>query len=158
MNETPVYDVNRASGPEIVSHLLLCDVDFVSTLRGRVDLDDYALKIVTKAVRFEAWSAGQLVGLVAAYCNDNVNHIAYITSVSVWKQWAGRGIGAGLVGQCLEYAKSVGMKRITLEVARNNAFAFQFYTRHGFVVGDVQADFVKMYLPLKNGEENDQDA
>ena len=77
------YLSNKASEAEIAEHLSRCDADFVPPLSGRVEINDYAKKIASKATRFEAWSGGTLVGLVAAYCNDQEKHIAYITSVSV---------------------------------------------------------------------------
>jgi hypothetical protein len=68
MNEAVEYLSNNASEAQIAGHLSRCDADFVPSLSGRVDINDYAKKIVNKAMRFEAWSGGELVGLVAAYC------------------------------------------------------------------------------------------
>ena len=59
------YRANTASTVQIAEHLLCCDPDFVPKLSERVDIPDYAEKIVNKATRFEAWSNGTLVGLVA---------------------------------------------------------------------------------------------
>ena len=77
------YLLNKASELEIAKHLLHCDADFIPPLSNRIDINKYAQKIASRATRFEAWSDSTLVGLVAAYCNDQENHIAYITSVSV---------------------------------------------------------------------------
>ena len=116
--------LNKASAEQIAEHLLRCDSDFVPPLSGRVEIKDYAEKIATTAIRFEAWPGGALVGLVAAYCNDQDKHIAYITSVSVLRAWMSNGIAARLVGQCVEHAKTLGMRQISLEVAKRE------YARH----------------------------
>ncbi len=155
MSELVEYSLNKASEAEIAKHLLCCDVDFVPPLSGRVEIINYAQKIVNKATRFEAWSGGILGGLVAAYCNDLEKRIAYITSVSVLKAWTGKGIATCLVDQCSEHAKSLDMRQISLEVARDNMLAIKLYEKGGFVAGKANAPFVTMDLYLKSGEEHE---
>lgn len=150
------YLSNKASAAQIADHLLSCDADFVPPLSGRVEIRDYARKIASKGTRFEAWSGGTLVGLVAAYCNDQEKRIAYITSVSVLRAWAGKGIAARLMKQCIEHAKAAGMRRISLEVASDNAPAIRLYEESGFVMDKASAPFGTMNLWLKSGEEREQ--
>lgn len=152
------YLSNKASEAEVAEHLLRCDADFVPPLSGRVEIKDYAEKIASKATRFEAWSGGIPVGLVAVYCNDQENRIAYITSVSVLKDWTRKGIAAGLVGQCIEHAKVSGMRQISLAVAANNTPAIKLYEKSGFIVSKANGPFVGMNLYLKSGEEHEQQA
>jgi len=146
------YLMNKASEAEIAEHLSRCDADFVPPLSDRVGINDYAKKIASKATRFEAWSGGTLVGLVAAYCNDREKGIAYITSVSVLREWIGKGNSARLISQCIEHAKVAGMRQISLEVASDNAPAIRLYEKNGFVAGNANASFVSMDLYLKSGE------
>lgn len=149
------YLSNKAFEAEIAEHLSRCDADFMPPLSGRVEIKDYAKKIANKATRFEAWSGGTLVGLVAAYCNDQANRIAYVTSVSVLKEWTRKGIAAGLVVQCVEHAKVSGMRQISLAVAADNTFAIKLYEKSGFIVSKVNGPFVGMNLYLKSGEEHE---
>lgn len=142
------YRSNKASEAEIAEHLSRCDADFVPPLSSRVEITDYAQKIASKAARFETWSGGTLIGLVAAYCNDREKRIAYITSVSVLKAWTGEGIAACLIKQCIEHAKASGMRQVSLEVASDNAPAIRLYEKSGFVAGKVNAPFVTMDLNL----------
>ncbi len=155
MSNAVDYLLNKASAAQIADHLLRCDADFVPPLSGRVEIKDYAKKIASKAMRFEAWSGGTLVGLVAAYCNDQGKRIAYITSVSVLKEWTGKGIAARLMSRCIEHAKASGMRQISLEVASENTPAIKLYERGGFVVGKAKTPFVTMNLCLKSGEEHE---
>lgn len=141
--------LNKASQREIAEHLLLCDADFVPPLSDRVDLNDYAQKIARKAMRFEAWSNDTLVGLVAAYCNDQMNHIAYITSVSVLKAWTGKGIATRLVHHCIEYARAMGMRQVRLEVACDNKQAVRLYAKSGFIADKSDGPFTIMNLYFK---------
>jgi len=156
MNATIGYLLNKASVAQIAEHLSRCDADFVPPLGGRVEIGDYAGKIASKATRFEAWSRGTLVGLVAAYCNDRDKRIAYITSVSVLREWTGKGIAAHLLSQCVEHAKASGMRQISLEVAGGNAPAIKLYEESGFIAGRADASLVTMVLTFENGEEHEQ--
>jgi ribosomal protein S18 acetylase RimI-like enzyme len=148
MSAAVEYLCNKASVPQIAEHLLHCDVDFIPPLSGRVEINDYAQKIAGKATRIEAWLGGTLVGLVAVYCNDQEDHIAYITSVSVLPAWTGNGIATRLINQCVEHAKASGMRRISLEVSGDNARAIKLYEKSGFVAGKAIAPFVTMSLFL----------
>lgn len=158
MNASIVFLLNKASAAQIAAHLLSCDADFVPPLSGRVEIRDYAQKIASNAIRFEAWSGVTLVGLAAVYCNDQETRIGYITSVSVLKAWTGKGIAARLVGQCVEHAKTLRMRQISLEVASDNTSAIKLYKKSGFVAGKANAPFVTMNLYLESGEEHEQQA
>lgn len=142
--------VNEASEAEISAHLLYCDAHFVPPLSERVVILNYAQKIASKATRFEAWSRGALIGLVAVYCNDLQTRVAHITSVSVLKEWSGNGIAARLIGLCIRYSKAIGMSRIDLEVASINAPALKLYKNSGFVADRLNSSFLQMKLILES--------
>ena len=150
------YLSNTASGAQVADHLLGCDSDFVPPLSGRVEIGDYAQKIVNKATRFEAWSGGILIGLVAAYCNDSEKRIAYITSVSVLHEWTSRGIATRLVSHCVEHARASGMLEIRLDVATANRSAIKLYEKGGFIPYLVGAQSVTMTLHLASQKEHEQ--
>ena len=145
------YRLNVASRQRIAKHLLLCDADFIPPLSGRVEIRYYAQKIVSKATRFEAWSGHTLIGLVAVYCNDQARS-AFITSVSVLREWTGKGIAANLMKQCIERSKASGMQKISLEVAGENAPAIRLYGSCGFVACEAHVPVVTMDLYLDSGE------
>ena len=152
MNASIEFLLNKASTELIAEHLLRCDVDFVPPLSGRVQIQDYAQKISANATRFEAWSGGVLIGLVAAYCNDRVKHTVYITSVSLLKAWTGKGVASHLMSWCAEYGKALGMRQIALEVASDNTEAIRLYQKNGFIADQKDGLFVTMNLNLENGE------
>jgi len=156
MSTTVKYLSNKATEAEIADHLARCDTDFVPPLSSRVEINDYAQKITSKATRLEAWSGGTLIGLVAIYCNDKKSRIAYITSVSVLHEWMCKGIAANLMKQGIEHAKMSGMQQISLEVASDNTTAIKLYEKSGFIVGEVADAFTTMNLYLKSGEEHGQ--
>ncbi len=151
MTTTIEYLSNKATEGELADHLMCCDTDFVPHLSDRVEIIDYAKKIASNAMRFEAWSGAALVGLVAVYCNDQEKRIAYITSVSVLKAKTGKGIARHLMRHCVEYVKKSAMQKISLEVAQDNLPAVKLYEKSGFMVVKTNPTFITMDLYLRNG-------
>ena len=150
MNATVDYLSNTASVAEIAAHLACCDTRFVPPLSGRTEIPAYAVKIAGHANRYEAWAGDCLVGLVAAYGNDPLQRMAYVTSVSVLSAWAGQGIAATLLARCLEHAKALGLRGVQLEVAADNAAAIRLYRKHGFEDGDTHPPVIHMHLYFNN--------
>lgn len=153
-SEIVTYCVNRASLSELVEHLRECDVDISPRLSSRVNIDSYAQKIISHAVRFEAWAEGRLVGVLAAYCNDPERKISYITNVSVLRGLRGNGIADGLMMQCVQNAKKCDFKKISLEVAAENYPAIKLYEKHGFLVRKLNEEFVILDLYLEGVEKH----
>lgn len=142
------FCVDRAGVAELAAHLALCDEAFVPPLSGRVAVDAYAQKVHDKAMRFEAWSAGELVGLVATYCNDPEKTAAFITSVSVLPRWQGQGIANQLMTRCLDHVRRQGFGRIELEVNQRNRAAVTLYEKHGFATARTGDEALTMNLTL----------
>ena len=149
MTDAIEHLMDTAGATQILSHLLCCDVEFVKNLGSRVDIASYAQKLASNATKFEAWSGGSLVGLLAAYFNDSRKNAAFITNVSVVTGWTHQGVAASLVRKAVEHAKVLGLKHISLEVARANSSAVKLYTNSGFAVHGVGGTFMDMTLYLE---------
>ena len=106
-----------ATKEDIRDHLEACDRDFAPNLSLKVNIEEYSTKIRTRARTFEAWSDKVLIGLVAAYLNDSGTRTGFITSVSVAKEFMGRGIASALLDHCLDRSRQEGMKAVRLEVS-----------------------------------------
>jgi ribosomal protein S18 acetylase RimI-like enzyme len=152
------YRINSATVEQVAQHLAQCDAYFVPILSGRVDLNVYAMKICSNAVRFEAWSDDLLVGLLAAYCNDPERRIAYITSVSILVDRTGKGIATRLLRCCVEYVKLHRLRRISLEVTRDHRPAIHLYEKCGFSVGETNGALITMNLDLEPWEAHEHQA
>lgn len=152
MSSAVDYQVNTASETQIAEHLLRCDADFVEALSERVEIPAYAKKIASKSTRFEAWSSGTLVGLVAAYCDDRETRVAHITNVSVLKEWAGKGIATRLIDHCIAYAKAASMRKIGLEVAATNVSAIKLYEKNQFIAFRWIGPHICMKLNLEDAQ------
>ncbi len=145
------FHQSRADRDEIQEHLMLCETDFIPPLSVRTDIRAYTQKVFERSSRFEAWSGGRLIGLVAAYFNDPDTRVAYITNVSVLRSWRGEGIARGLLGRCLDDARKIGFDFIELEVDRHNEAAIRLYDALRFQNGRTSGSVVTMFLELGRG-------
>jgi ribosomal protein S18 acetylase RimI-like enzyme len=143
------YKVKTASELEIKTHLAACNSNFIPPLSERVNINEYSKKIAEKAITFEAWSGNDLVGLLAAYFNDTVTQTAFITNVSLLKDYMGAGIAAELLKKCIKYAKENKTKSIELEVAKDNEHAVAFYKKFNFVICASRELIFKMKLEME---------
>ena len=134
MNALMDIQRNHASQAQIADHLRACEASFVPPLGQRVEIDAYATKLEAHAERFETWASGELIGLLAVYCNDPARRVAFITNVSVTPQWKGRGIAARVLLACIDHVRQAGFERIELEVDLQNSAATTLYMKHGFAV------------------------
>lgn len=138
------YSMNKADAAGIAEHLALCDTEFIPVLSARVRIEDYARKIAARACRFEAWTEDTLIGLVAAYFGSEEPRVVHVTSVSVLRDWTGRGIAATLMRSCFASTAESGIGRITLEVAETNAPAAGLYEKLGFQPVGRNGQFIVM--------------
>lgn len=146
----PNFRVDSALQAQLVAHLQCCDDNFQPALSSRVDLSDYACKLLTAARRFEAWKGNQLIGLVAAYCNDLSKRTAFVTSVSVLPDYQGQGIAAQLLDNCLTQVRLRGFREVKLEVNRHNQKAISLYRNYGFEERDFCDDILSMVLMFED--------
>ena len=146
------WRVNAADAGLIAAHLRACDDTFTPPLSSRVDIEAYAQKLAGRSERFEAWSEGVLVGLLAAYCNDLDSRVAYISSVSIMPVSRGRGIASQLIARCVENVAALGHTAIELEVGTRNEAATRLYKKHGFA--SVRASAQTTILRLALGKES----
>lgn len=133
---------------DVVSHLLACDESFVPRLSKRIAIADYAKKIVDYAIRIEAWSGSELIGLLAAYENNVSGDIAFITNVSVVPQWRGQKIASFLMNEGITHIAGRGANAIRLQVHDSNVPALHLYQTFGFVKDKKLDDHSMMILKL----------
>jgi len=140
------YRTKTANEREIESHLDKCKGNFFSRLDARVNIREYSRRIHDKSITFEAWVNNELIGLVAAYFNDMVDHSGYITNVSVTKDYMGLGIASELMKMSVDYAEQHNFKDIRLEIQKNNSSAINLYRKFGFVDCEERDDFLLLKL------------
>jgi len=137
-----------ATREDIHAHLEACDRDFTPSLSHKVNIAEYSTKIKARARTFEAWSGKALVGLVAAYMNDSGTRVGFITSVSVAREYMGRGIASTLLGHCLDRSRLEGIKALRLEVSAESGEALRLYRSFGFFEVGREGGTVSMELEI----------
>ncbi len=143
-----LYRQSTASASQVNSHLCACDTAFVPKLSERLNIDEYAQKIVQNAITFEAWRDGFLVGLVAAYLNDPALQSGYVTNVTVEPVLMGKDVAAVLFESCLTRARDDGFATMKLEVGQENQRAIRFYEKFGFQAQGRKNAMLQMSLNL----------
>lgn len=66
---------------------------------------------------------------------------AQITNIAVLPDYRGRRIGERLLYYIMQYAKSVGVQRLSLEVRVSNIIAQKLYRKYGFVPGGIRKNY-----------------
>lgn len=128
------FRIRTATYESIVAHLLECAEDFSPPLYTYVTIEEYAHKILEHAVTFEAWKENDLVGLIAAYFNDNDTKVGFVTNVSVLKRFRNCGIASKLMRWMIQYGTNQGFMRVDLEVKTGNSRVRRLYESYGFTV------------------------
>lgn len=147
MKKPVEFSLSKATRKDVLNHLRACNAEFSPPLSSRVDLVEYAEKIFTKAVRFEAWAGTTLVGLLAIYVNND-NHMAFVTNVSVLADVKHRGIATTLGLQAIHYAKNNAVNSIALEVSEDNTDAINLYKKLGFTIEKKASPTLTMHIHL----------
>jgi ribosomal protein S18 acetylase RimI-like enzyme len=106
------------------------------------------------AKTYEAWSGSALVWLVAAYMNDPDTRIAFITSVSVTREFVGRGIASALLQHCLNRSRQERMRALRLEVSLESREAIRLYRKVGFSEIARKGETVSMELELSEKQQS----
>ena len=141
------YKTNTSTTDEVFAHLKKCNDQFVPSLDKKVNLEAYAKKIATYATRFEAWEDDELIGLVAAYFNNETKAV-FITNVSIIKQYNGKGIASQLMKDCIDSAEEDHFREVNLRVAKQNMSAISLYSKFGFKQTGEEDDEIVMQLEL----------
>src|SRR5699024_1711931 len=85
------YSFNKATEKQIKDHLWRVDTDYKPPLHTYVNIDHYANKLATSAIRLENFDEKKLIGLMAGYYNLE-NHFIFISNFSMEKDYRGKGM------------------------------------------------------------------
>lgn len=126
---------------------------FEPPLDRRVSIEDYANKLCQHAEFFCLKKNDNILGMMACYINDDKDEIAFISSISIIKDFQNQGLGGKLLNTGIEYIKRLNYKKIRLQVYSLNNKAITFYKKHGFIKIDNEQkgnDFFLFELDLNN--------
>ena len=147
------YKVQTASEEEMFSHLQACSNYFTPPLHERLDVATYASKLRKYAITFEAWDNRELVGLIAAYLNDESSKIGFISNVSVCSEYTGKGIASRLLDMTITYARDRSFIQMRIETIVDNFAAINLYEKFQFKIYDRNDALIKMAYPISTNSQ-----
>lgn len=117
---------------ELYDFLRNVDKDFPEPLSDRVDLKEYSKKMYENAVIITEIYDEQIVGMFAGYANDEKKEQAYVSFVSVVKEYRGSGIAKKLLSAFIEICRKKGFREVGLHTSLENQGAIRLYESNGF--------------------------
>lgn len=100
--------------------------DEVMLPRFQADIEDPDRLVIVADVE----ETGIVGGLYADFARRGVAHLG----MQIVEEWRGRGLGGELMSRCIEWCRSKGAHKVTLEVWPHNSRAIALYQRFGFAV------------------------
>ena len=94
-----------------------------SLKNGIVDKKQISLKFFQYAKVLSLELNGKNVGFISIYCNDRKGLTAFISMIAILSDYSGQGYGTLLLNEAIDVAKLSGMKKIRLEVRKDNVNA-----------------------------------
>lgn len=127
-----VCDKKRLTEKQLVDFLLKIDEDFPIPLSDKVNIVEYAKKLLDKANLIADIEGDSIRGLVAGYTQDIVGESAYISLVGVKSEFRAQGIGKQLVKKFMDVCVAKEIKSVNLYTHQTNVAAIKMYTTLGF--------------------------
>ncbi len=125
-----VYEMNEES-----VYNFLCEVDknFPVPLSEKVDLREYAKKLVNKAEICCITEENRILSVAAGYMNNADEEVAFLAVVATSQQARGKGMASALVKEFIDKARARQLKGVHLYTDKRNSSAISIYTKLGFV-------------------------
>ena len=118
----------------VVDYLNKIEKDFPIPLSERVNIHEYAKKVLNKGVVLGIEYAGCLVSASLFYCNDTKHKIAYLTLLGTLCGYHGLGYAQDLLEATIEFCKKMKMDYLCLDVDIKNTKAISLYSKYGFMI------------------------
>lgn len=134
INKDKVVYVGKPRKEFFKEYILKYDNDFYEPLSSRIDIDSFVEKVHTLSTTFVLVYKGEVVGLIASYFYDISSEKGFITLVHTKHKFRGQHLSIDLVETAQAYAKSINFKYIDLMVYKDNASAYNLYSKYGFKV------------------------
>ena len=141
--------LNKNESLILENYLKSVDGDFNVSLSSKINISDYAFKLVQKGVVIAVEEEQQLCGIIGLYINDEINYKGFISILSVKKQYIGKGYATSLVNQSFKLCEENRIKEILVDTV--NPIAEHLYKSLGFVSykEELEDEICKKYLLKK---------
>lgn len=151
--EIRVMNYNEEELARLAALLRRIDNIFPIPLSKKVNIDEYAIKALSKGIVICAENSGDIIGILLGYANDLITKNVYIVVLGVLKEYQSQGIGRSLINRMKELSRSYGMKNVCLFTHQSNESAIRFYISNGFTIAHTpfheRSDEVYLVASLK---------
>lgn len=136
---------NEESLSKLINYMQETDTSYDIPLSKRVNITEYAKKILDKAVTLAVIENDKIIAMSNFYCNDIENKICYVTNVSITKKAQDKGYHIDdFAHAVMLIAQKAGMKRFCAEATDRRVAIL--HRRLGFVeIGREEIDGVIHY-------------
>ena len=108
-------------------------IKYFPGLEDRVkDINAYTEKLSHNARVLCQYVDDECTGFSAYYANDTNTKTGYITLIAVHEDFRRQGFGRKLIRECFDDMMKSEMRRVRLEVRKDNTAAIEFYKSEGF--------------------------
>jgi ribosomal protein S18 acetylase RimI-like enzyme len=125
---------NEEELKRLTAFLRYIDDIFPIPLSKKVNIDEYAIKTLSKGIVICAEDSGHIIGILIGYANDSVTKNAYAVVLGIVKEYRSQGIGMSLINYMKELCRSYGMESLCAFVHKSNESAIRFFTTNGFTI------------------------
>lgn len=120
----------------ILDFFKIMDSVYIPPLNTQVNIHEYANKIIRYADNFMLFLNKEGIGIISLYVNDFLKKEAFITSIGILPGYHGNKLAYKLLNFAIDYSVSKKMRKIKLEVSKENRKAIGLYIRNNFYVED----------------------
>ena len=130
-----------------VKNILIQFIKYFPDLEQRVkDIDSYSEKLSQHARVLCQYLEGECTGFAAYYANNIENKTGYITLIVIHENFRRQGLGSKLIRECFDDMRYSDMKRVRLEVRKNNGGAIKFYESEKFILESESESGESLYM------------
>jgi 1-aminocyclopropane-1-carboxylate deaminase/D-cysteine desulfhydrase-like pyridoxal-dependent ACC family enzyme/ribosomal protein S18 acetylase RimI-like enzyme len=113
-------------------------------LSYKVNLEQYAQKIIERADILFAYQDQDLIGILILYANDFEKKTGHIPLLSISPHLRGRGVGKAMMSRAIARCRSRNITTLSLEVHHENRRAIDFYQKIGFARTGIKGESLLM--------------
>lgn len=151
-----VWQDPRTVGHDRLMGLLQCFGDLLPhPLSSRLDLAEYAAKLLRYAEIACGVVGDDVVALLLLYANDDATKCAHVSMVAVLPRWQGQGIARAMLSRAMARARQRGMTAMELTSSSDNDAARRLYLSAGFRTW--QTDGPRLWLRRQLPSARDRD-
>lgn len=126
------YSNKSLTSGVIRDFLLKNNEEHFEKLTDLVDLKMYAKKLSEKSVNFNIFYESELVGFAGCYFNDLNKNEAYLSCISILRDFQGFRLGSNLILQIINYGRLKNFNRIVIRPKCKNHGLIKFLEKNEF--------------------------